>query len=122
MMFTKTRAKFFNWLVKAAQAANEPADCNKDQIKDIPAMPGLGSSGYGYPSNIKNSAQSTRAVREDMNSKRINLTVFPGRGGMAVEINRYDQASDSQINRLHIIPDGEDLAEALAHIITYESL
>ena len=79
------------------------------------AMPALGMySG----SAIRTS--SSRSTSEDMNAKRMSLTVFPGRGGMAIEVGR--NIDGDYVTILHIVPEGEDLATSLAHIITMESV
>ena len=75
------------------------------------------------PSTLKNEIM----VSEDRNSigasrHRINFTVYRANGGMMVEYNRYDERKDHHSCELHIVHPDQDLGEALAKIVTFESL
>ena len=75
------------------------------------------------PSTSKNEIM----VSEDRNSigasrHRINFTVYRANGGMMVEYNRYDERKDHHSCELHIVHPDQDLGEALAKIVTFESL
>lgn len=52
----------------------------------------------------------------------INFTLHRGNGGHALELKEYDSKSDRNHTVLHIIPSDRDLGQAIAHIITFESL
>jgi len=52
----------------------------------------------------------------------INFTLHRGNGGHALELREYDSKSDRNHTVLHIIPSDRDLGQAIAHIITFESL
>ena len=56
------------------------------------------------------------------NKHRMNFTVYRANGGMMVEYNRYDDRKDHHYCELHIVHPDENLGEALAKIVTFESL
>jgi len=53
---------------------------------------------------------------------RMNFTVYRANGGMMVEYNRYDDRKDQHQCELHIVHPDQDLGDALAKIVTFESL
>lgn len=53
---------------------------------------------------------------------QINFSIIGANGGRIVQVRYYDHATDRNQNRLHIITPDENLGEALAHIITMETL
>ena len=53
---------------------------------------------------------------------RMSFTVYRANGGMMVEYNRYDDRKDQHYCELHIVHPDENLGEALAKIVTFESL
>jgi len=53
---------------------------------------------------------------------RMNFTVYRANGGMMVEYNRYDDRRDQHCCELHIVHPDQDLGDALAKIVTFESL
>ena len=53
---------------------------------------------------------------------RMSFTVYRANGGMMVEYNIYDDRKDQHYCELHIIHPDENLGEALAKIVTFESL
>jgi len=53
---------------------------------------------------------------------RMNFTVYRANGGMMVEYNRYDDRKDQHLCELHIIHPDQNLGDALAKIVTFESL
>jgi hypothetical protein len=59
---------------------------------------------------------------ECINNHGINFTLHRGNGGHALELREYDSKSDRNHTVLHIIPSDRDLGQAIAHIITFESL
>jgi hypothetical protein len=52
----------------------------------------------------------------------MSFTVYRANGGMMVEYNRYDERKDQHHCELHIVHPDENLGEALAKIVTFESL
>ena len=56
------------------------------------------------------------------NKHRMNFIVYRANGGMMVEYNRYDDRKDQHYCELHIVHPDENLGEALAKIVTFESL
>ena len=53
---------------------------------------------------------------------RMNFTVYRANGGMMVEYKRYDDRKDQHLCELHIIHPDQNLGDALAKIVTFESL
>jgi len=53
---------------------------------------------------------------------RMSFVVYRANGGMMVEYNRYDDRKDQHQCELHIIHPDQDLGDALAKIVTFESL
>ena len=53
---------------------------------------------------------------------RMSFTVYRANGGMMVEYNRYDDRKDQHHCELHIVHPDENLGDALAKIVTFESL
>jgi hypothetical protein len=53
---------------------------------------------------------------------RMNFVVYRANGGMMVEYNRYDDRKDQHLCELHIVHPDENLGDALAKIVTFESL
>jgi hypothetical protein len=53
---------------------------------------------------------------------RMNFVVYRANGGMMVEYNRYDDRKDQHHCELHIVHPDENLGDALAKIVTFESL
>ena len=78
------------------------------------------------PSTLKD--RDTIAFTEDRpnhlgsSRHRMNFTVYRANGGTIVEYNRYDERKDQHHCDLHIVQESENLGEALAKIITFESL
>jgi hypothetical protein len=52
----------------------------------------------------------------------INFNVINAAGGRIVQVRYYDRRSDCHKHSLHIITPEENVAEALAHILTLETL
>lgn len=52
----------------------------------------------------------------------IYFKVIPGSGGIAIEVSHYDRRVEQDVITLHIIPEGEELSEELAKIITLEAM
>ena len=62
-------------------------------------------------------------IDSDMFQTRgIHFKVYSGQGGVVIETRQYDPTTDENRTALHVIPEGEELATALAHIITLQSM
>jgi hypothetical protein len=72
------------------------------------------------------SADEPIAITRDENDLReeqsINFSVIPAAGGRIVQVRTYDQRTDRNSNKLHIITPDENLAESLAQILQIEQL
>lgn len=66
------------------------------------------------------------AIERDENDLReehaINFSVIPAAGGRIVQVRVYDQRTDRNSTKLHIITPDEDLASSLAQILQIEQL
>jgi len=126
-MFIRLRKRFLNWLRESdsyaiVAEADEPIKATKgawanavNQIRV--ARPHHGAlQGVSRKPNISNDSDGS------LDSRSITFKVFPARGGMVIETYYYDEKSDNNKNSLHLIPESEDLAEAIAHIITMEAM
>lgn len=63
---------------------------------------------------------SDLSIRDHDNT--INFNVVSASGGRIVQVRYYDRKTDRHSNKLHIVTPDENLAEALAHILTIESM
>jgi len=73
--------------------------------------------------SIANNHQAVCQPKSDgLNADNLTLRVFPGRGGIAIETYRYDRKSGDGTTVLHIVQEGESLADSLAQIITLDSM
>jgi len=76
-------------------------------------------------------------VKDDWNSKPVqdvvvgtrsvdveglSFNVMPAQGGTVVQIRCYDRKTDRNNHITHVIPDGEDIATAIGHIVSMELL
>lgn len=52
----------------------------------------------------------------------LSFNVMPAQGGTVVQIRHYDRKTDRDIKITHVIPDGEDIARAIGHIVSMELL
>jgi len=50
----------------------------------------------------------------------IRFTVMPARGGTIVQLTSYDCAKDRNDTITHVIPDGEDISDAVGRIVSME--
>ena len=109
-MFKKTGARIYNWL---KQAAHDEA-CKADTPWKTPDW-----KSTGIASDKKHLLGTSR---ESLDTSGIHFKVLPGYGGIAIEATYYDAPNERDIITLHIIPEGSELSEELAKIITLESL
>ena len=52
----------------------------------------------------------------------LSFNVMPAQGGTVVQIRQYDRKTDRNNNITHVIPDGEDIATRIGHIVSMELL
>jgi hypothetical protein len=70
----------------------------------------------------KSSSGLVGASENSIISDGISFQVFPGAGGVAIQVQSYDRNRDERSTKLHIIPEDKDMAEALAHILSIEAM
>lgn len=103
-MLVKARTAFYRWL-KQAEYGDDSVPLKKSNIR--------GSNVMSLPRSISDITLDTSGIY---------FKVIPGSGGIAIEVTQYDTKSERDITTLHIIPEGEELSEELAKIITLESM
>ena len=57
-----------------------------------------------------------------LESRAMTLRIFPGLGGLAIETYSYDPKTGDGTTVLHIVPDGEELSDALSKIVTIDTM
>ena len=109
----KIKQRFAKWLLKDDSEARED-----NSIAMHAAIAGnMRSSKYNTQS------QPTVCCDEDsLQSSNIVLRVYPGLGGVAIESVKYDRQTGDNKVTLHVIPDNVEISDALARIITLESI
>lgn len=81
-----------------------------------------------YPIAIGSSKRTrTRAdiigsSARNFETRPMTFNVYPANGGWAVEYHYYNNETDTNTNRLHVVPAERDLGECLAKIVNYEIL
>ena len=54
--------------------------------------------------------------------RAINFQVLPATGGAVVQIRRYDHKKDDHHYSTYVIPEGNDIAKEVGHIVSLEIL
>jgi hypothetical protein len=72
--------------------------------------------------SIPSGLKSQDSVSIGSSRHRMSFTVYRANGGLMVEYNRYDERKDQHSCELHIVHPDENLGNALAKIVTFESL
>lgn len=73
--------------------------------------------------NMTIGLEQPRVTARGMDSHRgMNFSIYNAVGGYVVEYNFYEPNTDRHDRRLHIIADGNELGEGIAHVITNELL
>ena len=109
-MFNKARYKFYRWL-RDADNGNECVPILESRGSLVKRLRGRSGS-----KSIDGMDNTTLDV------SGIYFKVIPGRGGIAIEVQSYDTKTERDITTLHVIPEDEELSEALSKIITLESM
>ena len=97
--------KLAKWLVALIQEANSPA-----------------RSIDSYASDAKTSSNTLVKDNTRIESKCINMRIFPGSGGIAIETSNFDSHSNNYVTTLYIIPDSDDVSERLSQIIVLDAM
>ena len=74
------------------------------------------------PKHARNRLRTASDREVDSRVNGVTLNIYPATGGKVVEYKYYDADSDSNIVRLHLIPEDADMAQALSKILTIEGL
>lgn len=107
---------FDRWFSKKVRQAWENA---RQPAEDDHAQAKLSKGKYLNRIGI----QAARPVPDRHFEKRgMTFTVYQANGGYAVEYIYYDDKTDENHNRLHIIPADKDLGESIGRIIDYEMM
>ncbi len=86
-----------------------------------------------YQSAIKEKALQGIAINQVVGSRDmvggrldtqpdLNFKMYSAENGYVMEVRHTDRKTDRQSVNLHVITDNQDLGEAIAHILTLESL
>ena len=67
-------------------------------------------------------AQSPVVGARSVDVEGLSFNVMPAQGGTVVQIRCYDRRTDRNNSTTHVIPDGEDIATAIGHIVSLELL
>lgn len=60
--------------------------------------------------------------RRRFNDNGMHFTLYKATGGYVIEYTKYDNKTDRNYTDLHVVPDSEDLGEAIGSTITLEAL
>jgi len=78
--------------------------------------------GYDYGRDIKAYSLSV-CDRETIDLRDpLRFSIQKASGGTVVEVRSYDPKKDENVYFLHVIPDGNDVAESIGKIVTFEML
>ena len=125
-MFIKLRGWFLNWLRES-----DNYTVVKEAEEDEPIKVSRGISAWANAANQIKVRSPSRRIKagtvmdspdSDLSSRGIIFKVYPANGGMVIETHNYDEQRECTKNTLHLIPESDDLAEAIAHIITMEAM
>ena len=70
--------------------------------------------------NAQLTAEPVRRSR--FNDNGMHFTLYKATGGYVIEYTKYDSKTDRNYVDLHVIPDSEDLGQAISSTITLEAL
>ena len=84
-----------------------------------PSEPDWQSMNSTHPGAIVSSRQSKESR---LRSNGLDFTIYMASGGYVIEYHSYDFKKDESINRIHVIPEGDDVGESISKIITLELL
>jgi len=67
-------------------------------------------------------AQDVAVGARSVDVEGLSFNVMPAQGGTVVQIRSYDRRTDRNNSITHVIPDGEDIATRIGHIVSMELL
>ncbi len=67
-------------------------------------------------------AQDITVGARSIDVEGLSFNVMPATGGTVVQIRHYDRKTDRNNHITHVIPDGEDIATRIGHIVSMELL
>jgi hypothetical protein len=80
--------------------------------------------GWDYNRNLRNRDSIELAVRPlgSVDVEGLTFNVMSAQGGTIVQIRTYDRKADQTCTVTHVIPEGNDTATAIGHIVSMELL
>ena len=97
-----------NWILKRAKRIRQREETQYETDRS--------------PTRVPNGLTNSDSASIGSSRHRMSFTVYRANGGMMVEYNRYDERKDQHQCELHIVHPDQDLGDALAKIVTFESL
>ena len=94
---------FNNWFAKKCKAAWEDAQNQPEEAK--------------YPNRLGTVRES-----EEVSVEGLRFCVMSAQGGIIVQTRQYDKRTDRSNLSTHIIPDGDNIQERIAQIVSLELL
>lgn len=104
---------FDRWFVRKCKWAWD----NKHLARDTVPAGEDENTGRLYVSPVKQLTASNR-----LGARGMNFTVYKAEGGVVLEFNSYDSATDRNNSRLYIVPDDQDWGQHIARCVTAEAL
>jgi hypothetical protein len=108
-MIRRLLYRFQQWV---ADYANEPDEEKYPMVKRRRPNNSMAMAGTPTAVSLSNEAEI----------QGLNFTVMPAIGGLIVQMRTYDNKTDRNIYHTHLIPDGEDVAQTIGHIVSMEIL
>ena len=78
--------------------------------------------GWDYNRGLGCDELSTSRLYNEVDVGGLSFSVMVARGGTIVQVRNYDSVKDRTAINTHVIPEGEDIAEAIGHIVSMELL
>jgi hypothetical protein len=103
---------FDRWFIRKSKWAWE----NKHLIRESESAE---ESNAKYPTT---SPSKHLLVPNRLGSRGMTFTVYKAEGGVVLEFNCYDVATDRNNSRLYIVPDDQDWGQHIARCVTAEAL
>lgn len=135
-MLVKFRQKVLAWL-RASDDYDENGNslyanqCVEDYPMSTSTMAASSKTVNKWPPKNKRSSlgsampkvmESEDDISSSFRSRGIFLKIISGQGGVVVEARQFDDRNGEWHTAVHVIPESDNLAESIAHIITMQSL
>lgn len=80
--------------------------------------------GWDYNRNLRTSAIDDYEIEDNSVSMPdpLEFKVQPAQGGTIVEVTSWNKKNEESVVKLHIIPDGENIADHVGKIVVMEML